>query len=140
MEQTTLWSHHVVLPASALSAARARAFVVQWLVEHRLLYLVDEVRLVASELATNAVVHAGTDFTVWLDGSERSVRLTVSDDSPTAPTRERHVPDELLPAGRGLLIVNMMSERWGVVKHEGATKSVWATFLVRPPPGFRRGG
>jgi anti-sigma regulatory factor (Ser/Thr protein kinase) len=138
MEQTTLWSHHVVLPASALSAAHARAFVVQWLVEHRLLYLVDEVRLVASELATNAVVHAGTDFTVWLDGSERSVRLTVSDGSPTAPTRVPHVPDELLPAGRGLHIVNMISEHWGVEKQEGATKSVWATFQVRPTPGFNQ--
>jgi anti-sigma regulatory factor (Ser/Thr protein kinase) len=57
MEQATLWSDHTVLPASPDSPAEARAFVVRLLVEHRLLYLVDDVRLVASELATNAVVH-----------------------------------------------------------------------------------
>jgi len=42
--------------------------VTRQLVDHRLAYLVDEVRLVASELATNAVVHAATEFTVVLEG------------------------------------------------------------------------
>ena len=63
MDQNSLWSHETVLAAEPGSAAKARAFVLQHLAEHRLLYLVDDVRMVASELATNAVLHARTAFT-----------------------------------------------------------------------------
>jgi hypothetical protein len=48
------WCHETTLAAHPMSPARARRFVVQHLVEHRLLLLLDPVRLVASELATNA--------------------------------------------------------------------------------------
>jgi anti-sigma regulatory factor (Ser/Thr protein kinase) len=132
MEQATLWSHQTVLEAEAGSAARARAFVVHHLVEHRLLYLVDDVRLVASELATNAIVHARTAFTVILAGRESSVLLTVRDGSPIAPAPPLAAPDGMRMAGRGLLIVNLMSQTWGVADQRGAAKSVWASFETRP--------
>jgi anti-sigma regulatory factor (Ser/Thr protein kinase) len=131
MEQATLWSHETVLSADAGSAAKARAFVVHQLVEHRLLYLVDEVRLVASELATNAIVHAKTRFTVILEGRESSVLLTVRDGSPIAPVPSPGAPNEMRMAGRGLLIVNLMSQTWGVADQDGAAKSVWASFETR---------
>jgi hypothetical protein len=62
------WSHQATFEASPICASRARDFVTRRLVEHRLLYLVDPVRLVASELATNALVHAQTAFTVTPGG------------------------------------------------------------------------
>jgi anti-sigma regulatory factor (Ser/Thr protein kinase) len=131
MERVTLWSHETVLTADAGSAARARNFVVRQLVEHRLLYLVDDVRLVASELATNAVMHAQSDFTVILEGRETSVLLTVRDGSPSAPAPSPDVPQGMPIGGRGLLIVDMMSQDWGVAGQGGAGKSVWASFQMR---------
>jgi anti-sigma regulatory factor (Ser/Thr protein kinase) len=131
MGQDPLWSHQTVLAADAGSAARARAFVVHHLVEHRLLYLVDDVRLVASELATNALVHAQTAFTVILEGRENSVLLTVRDGSPMAPGPSLGVPPGMDIAGRGLLIVNLMSQTWGVADQDGTAKSVWASFELR---------
>lgn len=131
MEREALWSREAVLAADAGSAARARAFVVQQLVDHRLLYLVDEVRLVASELATNAVLHAQTEFTVRLDQRQDSVRLTVRDGSQTDPALARGLP-EMAISGRGLVIVNLISDAWGVDEgHGGDGKSVWASFELR---------
>jgi anti-sigma regulatory factor (Ser/Thr protein kinase) len=136
MQQATLWSHEVLLPASARSAATARAFVARQLVAHRLLHLVEAVRLVVSELATNAVTHAETEFTVVLEGREHSVRLTVSDGSPIAPTLLRYEADDLRSTGRGLQIVDEMSQSWGVVEQDGIEKSVWATFQIRSTLGL----
>jgi anti-sigma regulatory factor (Ser/Thr protein kinase) len=130
MDQTTPWSHEVVLPAEVGSASRARAFVTHHLVEHRLLYLVDEVRLVASELATNAVVHARTRFTVILEGREHSVLLTVCDGSPIEPAA-LDIRPEMSMTGRGLHIVNLVSKTWGVTALDGTNKSVWAQFEKR---------
>src|SRR4051794_4609404 len=81
VDEDVLWSHQIVLASGPGSAAKARAFVLQHLVEHRLLYLVDDIGLVASELAANAVVHARTAFTVSLEGRVRSVLLSVRDRS-----------------------------------------------------------
>ena len=45
------WSHQAAFEATPASASRARSFVVRHLVDHGLRYLVEPVRLVASELA-----------------------------------------------------------------------------------------
>jgi anti-sigma regulatory factor (Ser/Thr protein kinase) len=136
MDQDLLWSHETVLAAEPGSAAKARAFVLQHLVEHRLLYLVDDVRVVASELAANAVLHARTAFTVTLEGRMRSLLLTVRDGSPAAPEPSHAPPDGLAATGRGLFIVKVISESWGVTGWEGTSKSVWASFDI-PARTFR---
>jgi anti-sigma regulatory factor (Ser/Thr protein kinase) len=130
MEQD-LWCDEIVLAADVSSARRARSFVTHQLIEHRLPYLVDEVRLVASELATNAVVHAATEFTVVLEGKATSVLLTVSDGSSGA-LRPLDIAPATAASGRGLHIVNIVSQEWGVGDLEGSSKSVWARFARRP--------
>ena len=72
-----------------------------------------------------------TAFTVILEGRESSVLLTVRDGSPIAPVPPPGAPHEMRMAGRGLLIVNMMSQTWGVADQDGAAKSVWASFETR---------
>jgi anti-sigma regulatory factor (Ser/Thr protein kinase) len=135
MGQEACWSHETVFAADAGSPAKARAFVVEHLVEHRLLYLVDDVRLVASELATNAVVHAQTAFTMILEGQPESVLLTVQDGSRTVPALPRTPPHHPGLTGRGLHIINLTSQAWGVVGEEPSGKSVWAKFQLRSPAG-----
>ena len=65
--------------------------------------LVEDVRLVSSELATNAARHARTSFTVLLEGLVDSVRLTVTHDCVPRPVMSA-VP-VMATAGRGLNIV-----------------------------------
>ena len=127
------WSHTSTLEATPVSASQARAFVTHHLVDHRLLYLVDPVRVVASELATNALVHAQTTFSVTLSASDARVLLTVRDHSPALP--ERRAPHALDETGRGLEIVDMVSLEWGFTEDGTGSKAVWASFAFRERRG-----
>lgn len=90
--------------------------------------LVGPVRLVASELATNALVHAQTRFTITMSADDRTVVLTVRDDSDALPVRRTaEVTDS---GGRGLDIVDMVSLGWGVDEDPSGSKSVWASFAI----------
>ncbi len=88
----------------------------------------------ASELATNALVHAQTAFTVTLAGLDETVLLTVRDHSLARPTR--HASQALDQAGRGLEIVNIASLEWGTNEDGAGSKSVWASFAIRGPREF----
>lgn len=122
------WSHGTRFEATPISASEARAFVCRHLVDHRLLHLVDPVRLVASELATNALVHAQTPFTVTLSEVNETVMLTVRDESNLVPVRGAH--HVMHSDGRGLKIVTLVSLDWGVSVDDGC-KTVWASFATR---------
>jgi serine/threonine-protein kinase RsbW len=76
----------------------------------------DEVVLLSSELATNAVLHSasGADgtFSVSVLVDVRLIRVEVHDlGSVTVPTiRRSHQPGE---SGAGLSVVDTMADRWG---------------------------
>jgi anti-sigma regulatory factor (Ser/Thr protein kinase) len=128
------WSHEATFGASPIGASQARNFVTQHLVDHRLLYLVDPIRLVASELATNALVHAQTAFGVTLASSDQTVLLTVRDESLAPPARRAAQTMDL--SGRGLEIVDIVSLDWGINREGAGTKEVWPSFAIRPPREF----
>jgi anti-sigma regulatory factor (Ser/Thr protein kinase) len=128
------WSHQTTFEASPISASRARDFVARHLIDHRLLYLVEPVRLVVSELATNALVHAQTAFSVTLAAADQTVLLTVRDDSRALPTL--HSPQAMDPSGRGLEIVDIISLDWGIDEDAAGSKGVWASFAIRGSRGF----
>jgi len=117
------------MPGEASSVLRARRFVCAHLVEHRMFHLVDDVRLVVSELASNAVRHAHSPFTVSLGQADRAVLLSVQDGSPDPPVLL--ATDCLDTAGRGVRIVDLVSDDWGVTQVPGGGKSVWASFSTR---------
>src|SRR4051794_1431454 len=111
-DETDAWSHTVTLVPEPISAVRARAFVAHCLTEHRLFDLIDPIRLVTSELVTNAFLHAQTSITVTLAPSDRGVLLTVTDGSLAVP---RAMPfDAMNVGGRGLILVDMLSTNSGV--------------------------
>ncbi|HWL99145.1 MAG TPA: ATP-binding protein [Nocardioidaceae bacterium] len=129
MDHSSAWSHETVLDAEAISASRARDFVSFHLVEHHLRYLIDDVRLVVSELATNAVVHGRTPFIVTLqEDDDQVVLLTMQDGSASVPVRS--AANGLDTSGRGLAIVEHVSRDWGVTPGPDGTKSVWAAFAT----------
>jgi Histidine kinase-like ATPase domain len=72
--------------------------------------LVDNVRLVVSELASNVVRHARTPYQVALR-AQSAIRIEVSDRSPAAP-RRRDL-DLGAATGRGLQIVELCAARRG---------------------------
>ena len=125
------WSYETELAAEGSSASHARAFVCAHLSAHGLTHLVEDIELVVSELATNAMVHACTPFTVILGASENTVSLRVLDGSHVGPTLV--VASALETNGRGLVIVQALSRDWGVTAHASGGKSVWAEFDITAP-------
>jgi anti-sigma regulatory factor (Ser/Thr protein kinase) len=120
------WSHETVLAAEPQSAALARDFVSLHLLAHHLPHLVEDVRLVVSELATNALAHAQTPFLVTLSSTEGSVLLDIQDGSTSVLVRT--TPDVMDMGGRGLMIVELLSQQWGTSNDGLGFKSVWASF------------
>lgn len=133
MNQIPGWSHETVLEAEPVSAAKARDFICEHLVAHDLLYLVEDIRLVASELATNAMVHAHTPFVVTLSEIDGAVLLAIRDGSTSVPVRT--TPQVMDSGGRGLLLVEQLSHEWGASADGSGSKSVWASFATRTRPG-----
>lgn len=87
---------------------------------------------ILSELATNAVLHAGTSFTVTLTLSGDVLRLAVTDSSARSP-RERHYGLEAT-TGRGVQLVAALSRTWGVDAEPGG-KTVWCDLEAGSEPG-----
>jgi anti-sigma regulatory factor (Ser/Thr protein kinase) len=83
----------------------------------------DDVALMISELATNALVHASSGFDVAIDRSTTLLRVSVSDRGDGTP--EVHSPNSTEPHGRGLQIVEALSDEWGVIPYFAAGKTVW---------------
>ncbi len=111
-------------PADLAAAPAARQFVTDSLAKTNLrATLIDDARLVVTELAANAILHARSPFSVTARPHESGVRLSVRDSSAVRPTvRPR---DPLADSGRGLLLVAALSAEWGVeVTADG--KTVWA--------------
>jgi anti-sigma regulatory factor (Ser/Thr protein kinase) len=78
--------------------------------------------LMISELATNCVRHAHTDFELAID-ARGDIRVEVRDTGGGRPVVLSPPPRQL--SGRGLQIVAAMSDDWGVVPLRSG-KRVWA--------------
>ena len=83
--------------------------------------------LLTSELATNAVLHARTDFEVTVARREDALRIAVTDGNTRLPQPGMAPADAT--TGRGLALVDAMASAWGADRH-GRGKTVW--FEVRP--------
>lgn len=85
--------------------------------------LADDLALVVTELAANAIVHARSEFTVILSARGDLVRVSVRDTSPLPAAVGAAA---LAPAPlHGLWAVNAMASRWGVEPLGRAGKTVW---------------
>ena len=85
--------------------------------------VIFECALVADELAANAVLHAGSIFSVGIELTEDLVRIAVRDESDSPPVPQRTAPGE--ESGRGLVIVAGTASGWGSVTL-GRGKETWA--------------
>ncbi|MEU0037307.1 SpoIIE family protein phosphatase [Streptomyces sp. NPDC006333] len=89
----------------------------------------DSAVLLVSEILTNVHVHTDDDALLVAEVTgrpgERRVRVEVTDGSDDLPHR-RH-PGELASSGRGLVLVEVLAEAWGV-DPRGEGKSIWFEF------------
>jgi PAS domain S-box-containing protein len=115
-------------PPEPVSAGQARRFLRSFLHEHAREDLVDAAQVALSEIVTNAVLHAHTDFEVSAalleDGS---LRVDVTDRSPQLPAQRGYGAQAT--TGRGMQLVAAMTADCGVVSHGVGGKAVW--FLLR---------
>ncbi|GGP88892.1 ATP-binding protein [Streptomyces melanogenes] len=91
----------------------------------------EAIKLVASELTTNAVVHAEGLITLGLYLGKDRLLLVVHDGSRALPTPPASCDPAESESGRGLLLVNTFADRWGSDPTPGG-KKVWAEFDVPP--------
>ena len=87
--------------------------------------------LVVSELVTNACIHGGDPMSLHLEISGSRVRVEVEDSAADRPDVQS--PTDRDPGGRGLLIVDSLSQVWGVEGTATGGKVVWAEVLVEKP-------
>lgn len=128
------WLEFSAIPASARAA---RGFVTDALRTWGLELLAYDAATIVSELATNAIVHAGDRydpaeaFHVTVTADVEQVTITVTDLADDEPA-------ELFPgeppvcseSGRGLGIVAAYSDDWGWQRRDDAGKIVWATLVI----------
>lgn len=82
----------------------------------------EELAIVASEIVTNALLHAHGPVEIAIECSEAAMRFEVSDGSAILPIVREVTAAET--AGRGMRIVEQLVDRWGAdVRPEG--KTVW---------------
>lgn len=112
----------------AQSVGAARRYAVSVLPLGGIERLQDDVRTVVSELATNAVLHARTAFTVSITVDGSRVRVAVTDGSPSQP-RVRRPGSGDATTGRGLRMVAELSTAWGV-EPDGGGKTTWCELTL----------
>jgi|SRR5438874_7295627 len=85
----------------------------------------ETLRLLVTELVTNAVRHAGTSqwIELELDLYANAVRVEVTDRGPGFQPADTPQPHPDRPGGWGLCLVDRLADRWGVVI-DGLT-NVW---------------
>ena len=145
------WALRDAITLGALDGAvpSARAHVRQLLWEWSHAELAQDASVVVSELVTNSVMASAelrpaiAPVRVWLGSGSNAVLVAVADASPLPPVRLTLAPDA--EGGRGLALVEALSNRWGwypvrPATETGLVKVVWADWRLPPRPSARRAG
>ncbi|MFJ3324759.1 ATP-binding protein [Streptomyces griseus] len=122
------------------SARHLRRVLRLYLKGWELMFLVDAAELALTELIANVVQHVpdrrGQTLIFRLPRGE-GVRVEVADSSPVMPLAI--TGDPLDDGGRGLVLVNAVTDNWGIIKRwDGGGKTVWFECLTPPEKGGSR--
>ncbi|MEU4558871.1 ATP-binding protein [Actinoplanes sp. NPDC023936] len=126
--QTRLAPHPTSVPV-------ARELVKQACEAWQLLDLRHDAVLIMSELSSNAVEHAGTEFVITVSRRGSDLHLAVRDSDTRYPHLDESAPGgpqlPLSERGRGLRLVHATAAGWGAMPAHGG-KVVWATLSGDP--------
>ncbi|MET4669148.1 ATP-binding protein [Streptomyces sp. PvR018] len=141
-----LYATSLRLAAVPSAVSCSRMFIRQTLQQWKVPDYIDVAELVVSELVTNAVVATGVtepkpEWTavraehvlgVQLRIIDTRLYVEVWDRSTDAPVRKH--PDDDAEGGRGLVLIEAMTEQWDVYQSEAGGKVVWAELSLAEPP------
>lgn len=144
---TSLYASSIRLAAVQTAVSVSRAFIRQTLGLWQLNDLVDSAELIVSELVTNAVKETGLPelppkwekikahhvIGVQLRLADESVYVEVWDRGDGSPVLAEQTDDA--EGGRGLFLVETVSEKWGVHRPAVGGKIVWAKLSLDKPVG-----
>jgi anti-anti-sigma regulatory factor len=111
------------------AARQSRNVVTEACLMWDLPHLVGPACLIASELVSNAVDHAGTMMTLRVSLGRRFFFVALRDGSTAEPVTG--TPDVVSARGRGLRIVDATAHSWGFLPARDG-KVVWASLALRP--------
>ncbi|GHH89344.1 ATP-binding protein [Streptomyces capillispiralis] len=136
MPRTPLHQFTVPLSATRRGARLARLLAAEQLRAWGL--PLDPARLIVAELAANAVLHGrvpGRDFRLTLVVTAPGVlRIEVTDARGESVPVAGSAAPEPSESGYGLLLVEELADRWGVVRGPEPCKTVWAEVGIRCGP------
>ncbi|MET7426602.1 SpoIIE family protein phosphatase [Dactylosporangium sp. NPDC005555] len=116
------------IPAEERAVRTARQFVAttlgRWNVPSR---VIDDLVLVVSELAANAVLHGRPPIQLRLRNGGTHVVLELHDTATYLPRKQRPTPDD--EHGRGLQLVSSLCDRWGT-RPTADGKAVWCMRMI----------
>ncbi|MGW6954731.1 ATP-binding protein [Streptomyces chartreusis] len=100
----------------------------------------ETLTLITAELTANAVQHGhipGRDFHLQLTLADKTFRIEVTDTrAENQPPSTPPTPDSASESGRGLHLVDVLADDWGITPRQAAPgKTVWAE--LRVPTGGR---
>lgn len=101
----------------------ARQFVRDRLTSWEATEHLDAAVLIASELVTNAILHARTSISLRVAVEDTAVRIEVYDENPRLPALSPCPPEAT--SGRGLALVTNLATSWGI-ENRADGKVVWA--------------
>ncbi|MFF7339925.1 SpoIIE family protein phosphatase [Streptomyces sp. NPDC008163] len=126
--------HQYIHQADPEGLSEARTIVRQALTDWDMAELADDAELVTGELLVNVLLHTEGGAVLTLEvlpEPVRRVRLSVQDRSSAWPRRRS--PGETATSGRGLLLLDAVSTRWGI-EPRGEGKAVWCEIGPSAPP------
>lgn len=132
----------LMLESRPESIRRGRQFVADTLVQwgfgadEQARARLSEIVLVASELLTNAVRVSPRTTSLRVQAHRDHVLVEVRDDSTVPATPRKAGLNDT--SGRGLSIVDALSERWGTTPIERAGKVVWSKMAISAPAELMR--
>ena len=96
---------------------------------------VEAVKLVVSELVTNAVLHApdSPTISVGLRLTDDVVRVLVTDGGLHEPERQAPPDPWTAETGRGVWLVDAFTEQWATETHGRNGKTVWCELRAGAP-------
>lgn len=123
----------LVLPAVPRGVPLSRQLVREICTLLALDDVADVAELLASEVVTNAVLHARSDcLQVVVEVTSDELVVSVADSDSCRPTMRQPSPDAT--RGRGLYLLDSLAKQWGVIEWPDG-KAVWFTLSAGAPVG-----
>ena len=118
-------AYRIPLPPHKIASNQARK-ILEWALQDWGVHgdTADNARVVLSELVTNALTHSLDVFQMALDLRAGRILVEVWDCTDNSPTVTQ--PNGLAVSGRGMFLVETLSEEWGVRREKDGGKTVWA--------------